>query len=270
MKVLPLFAAILVLAFAAAAGAQDSSSAPPAGQDSGRYGQRGSRGGGGGFGGAMGRGTMGTVTEVAADRFTIKTDSGDRYTVHFNANTRILKQVAAARTSGSNTGSGAAAAAGEGAPGGWSGMGRGNPPQEIKASDIKAGDIIRVMGEVDTAARSVGAVAVLKLDPATVEQIHQMMANFGKTWLAGKVTAIDGVKITLTGAVDNAPHAVIADENTQFRKRREPATLADIEVGDTIRVDGALKDGAFTATLVSVAGMNGGETPSVPRNSAPQ
>jgi hypothetical protein len=100
--------------------------------------------------------------------------------------------------------------------------------------------------------------------------MREMEANFGKTWLMGKVTAIDGTKITLTGTVDNAPHSVVADENTTFRKRRDPITLADIQVGDTVRADGALKDGVFTATAVNVGGMMGGETPSVPRGAPPQ
>ena len=70
--------------------------------------------------------------------------------------------------------------------------------------------------------------------------------------------------------LDNAPHTVVADENTTFRKRREPVTLADIQIGDTIRVEGATKGGVFTASSVNVAGMMGGERPSVPRNSSPQ
>ena len=82
------------------------------------------------------------------------------------------------------------------------------------------------------------------------------------------MTAINETTITLTGALDNAPHTVVADENTAFRKRREPATLADIQVGDIVRVDGAVKDGVFKATGVNVGGM-GSETPTVPR-SAPQ
>src|SRR5579863_6173069 len=54
--------------------------------------QRGQRGGRGGFGGGMmGRGVMGTVTEAAPDHFTIKTDAGEVYTVHYSVNTRIMK-----------------------------------------------------------------------------------------------------------------------------------------------------------------------------------
>ena len=47
-------------------------------------------------------------------------------------------------------------------------------------------------------------------------------------------------------------------------------TLADIQVGDTVRVDGAVKDGVFTATSMNVGGMMGGETPTVPRSAPPQ
>jgi hypothetical protein len=109
----------------------------------------------------------------------------------------------------------------------------------------------------------------MQLDPATVQQMREMQANFGKTWLMGKVTAIDGTKITLTGSVDNAAHTLVADENTTFRKRRDPVTLADVQVGDTVRADGALKDGVFTATSVNVMGAMGNEGPPGQRN-APQ
>jgi hypothetical protein len=84
--------------------------------------------------------------------------------------------------------------------------------------------------------------------------MREMQANYGKTWIMGKVTAIDGVKVTLMGAIDNAAHSFVADENTTFRKRRDPITLGDIQVGDTVRVEGALKDGTFLATTVSAMG----------------
>ena len=276
-----LFASIVIaVAFTAAACAQDPGIAAPSGQSAGQngnsgpgggYGQRGGRGGfGGGMGGGagmMGRGRMGTVTAVAADHYTIKTDAGDVYTVHFTADTRMFKRQA--RTGGPGEGQGEG---GEQAGGGHRGAGGGygNPPQQITAADIKAGDVINVMGDTDATAKSVNARAVALMDQQTVDQIHAMEANFGKTWLMGKVTAIDGTKITLTGALDSTPHTIVADENTEFRKRRDPITLADIQVGDTVRADGAVKDGVFTAANVNVFGGQGGETPSVPRGQTPQ
>jgi hypothetical protein len=182
---------------------------------------------------------MGTVTEVAADHYTVKTDAGDLYTIRFSANTRIMKG------------------------GGGGGMRRGgqdeggpppNPPEQIKATDIKVGDAIAANGEVDATAKSVGAVVVFQIDPERAKQMREMQANFGKTWLMGKVTAINELKVTLQGGPGDESHTFVADENTTFRKRRDPVTLADIQVGDMVRVEGALKDGNFIAKSVAVMG----------------
>jgi hypothetical protein len=205
-----------------------------------------------------GRGMLGTVTEIAADHYTIKTDAGETYTIHYSANTRIVKQSVQAG-GGQN---------GQGGQGGQYGGGRGNPPQAIKPTDIKVGDAVAALGEVDAAAKSVGAVVVMQLDPERAKQLREMQASYGKTWLMGKITAVDGVKVTILGSLDRAAHAFVADENTTFRKRRDPITLADLQVGDTVRVEGAVKDGAFLATTVSAMGAQG-PPPTVPR-SAPQ
>jgi len=244
MKLRLLPAIFAVLALTATAVAQDPGSAPPAGQGNG--GGNGQCGRGGMGGGMMGRGLMGTVTEIAADHYTIKTEMGDVYTVNFSANTRITRQPAGMRGPGGGGGG-----YGRGGPGG-------NPPQEIKATDIKVGDAINAVGDIDATAKSVGATRIMQLDPETAKRMQEMAANFGKTWLGGKVTAINGTTITLTGTLDNAPHAVVADENTTFRRRRDPITLADIQVGDTVRADGAVKDGVFIATAVSIGGGMGG------------
>lgn len=275
-----LFSAIVVaIALTAAAGAQDAGTPRPAGQSSGQnagsgqgggYGQRGGRGR---FGGMMGRGLMGTVTEATADHYTLKTDAGDVYTVHFTSNTRIVKMGAGRGPGGGGGGQGAGGGQDRG-QGGGGGMGRGgyggNPPQQLKPSDIKIGDVINVMGDTDASSKSVNATAIAQVDPERVKQMREMEANFGKTWLQGKVTAINEATITLTGTLDNAPHTVVADENTTFRRRRDPITLADIQVGDMIRADGAVKNGVFAATAVMDNGTMGGEPPSMPRTPPPQ
>jgi Domain of unknown function (DUF5666) len=280
MKTRIAFIFALGLALAAGTAAQDSGSAGQApqsaagqgaaGQNSGGqnagvpggYGQRGGRGGFGGMG-MMGRGLAGTVTEVAADHFSVKSFLGETYTIQFGVNTRFIKMPAGMRRGeGENGGQGSGQANGQAGGQGWGG-GRGgnggNPPQEIKATDIKVGDVIEARGEVDASAKSVGAASIALVDPERAKQLQEMEANFGKTWLMGKVTAIDGVKVTLTGALDNAPHNFVADENTTFRRRRDPITLTDIQVGDTVRADGAVKDGVFTATAVGDMGAMQGE-----------
>ena len=294
----------LALALTTTAMAQDqgsgSGSAAPAGQNSntqsqsgagqngsqdngqgGGYGRRGGRGGGFGMGmGGGWRGVTGTVTEAASDHFTVKSFSGDTYTIHFSTDTRMIKQGAgsAMRGGGQGPGGGDAAGGGEGR-GQGRGEGRGfggNPPQPIKAADIKVGDAISSMGEIDATAKTVGAIAIVLLDPERAKQMQEMEANYGKTWLMGKVTAIDGVKVTLNGTMDNAPHSFVADENTTFRRRRDPITLADIQVGDMVRADGAVKDGVFTAASVGDMGsMQGGQggparVPGNGQQSAPQ
>ena len=275
-----LSAFVLAIALCTLAAAQDPGSAPPADQNSGQNsgqgngGGNGQRGGRGGYGGGMmGRGLMGTVTETSQDHYIIKTDAGEVYTVHFTSSTRIFKQ-AAGRGPGGGAGYGQGGGQGDSnSQGGGNGMRRGgyggNPPQQLKPADIKAGDVISVMGDTDAASKSVNATAIAQVDPERVKQMREMEANFGKTWLQGKVTAINETTITLTGTLDNAPHTVVADENTTFRKRRDPVTLADIQVGDIIRADGALKNGVFVAASVNVGMMGDGETPRVPRNAPP-
>jgi len=253
MQIRLVSALIVGLALTTAVCAQDASSAPQDNQNPGM-----SRGGGmgGGMGmGMMGRGIAGTVTEAAADHYTIKTFQGETYAIHFSANTRIMKQPAGGRGMGEGRGQRRR------------GEGGGNPPQEIKAADIKVGDAIAAMGDVDASAKSVGAMGIVLLDPERAKQMQQLESDYGKTWLMGKVTAIDGVNVTLAGSVDNATRTFVADENTTFRKRRDPITLADIKVGDMVRVEGALKNGAFTATRVSDMGEPGQGR--VPRNGPP-
>ncbi|MDR3451870.1 MAG: DUF5666 domain-containing protein [Rhodoferax sp.] len=224
-------AALLLTLSVGVAIAQDASSA--------------GRSGGGPRGGmwSEGRGTVGTVTAIAADHFTIKTELGETYTIHFSVNTRIVKQV---------PGRGRGPRQAEG--------GERTPPVAIKATDIQVGDAIAAGGEVDAAAKSVGAVMIMLIDPESARQMRAMEANYGKTWLMGRVTAVNELRVTLEGGPDKAAHTFVADENTTFRKRREPITLADIQVGDRLRVEGAVKDGTFVATTVSVMGLPpGGE-----------
>lgn len=257
-----ILAALLLSAAVAGVSAQDAPAPPGPGQGGqsggGWQGQRGGRGGGM-MVSMFNRGAGGTVTEVAADHYTIKTELGETYTIHFSVNTRMMKQPPGGgpgreqgRGSGQGQGAGQGSGQGAGAGGGEAEMR--TPPQPIKATDIKVGDAIAVSGEVDANAKSVGAVFIMLIDPERAKEMRAMEASFGKTWLAGRVTAINEVKVSLEGGPDRAAHSFVADENTTFRKRRDPITLADVQVGDMVRVEGAVKDGTFLATSVVVMG----------------
>ena len=237
------FAGLVSVLFllAVSAAAQDPPAAPQEPPNPGSQGG-GGRGGGRGWGmGMAGRGVAGTVSEVAADHYTIKTVSGETYTVHYSANTRVVKQPAQRPAAGAMR----------------------VAPEEIKAADIHAGDAIMALGEIDPTAKSVGAMTVVKIDPERAREMREMQANFGKTWLMGRVTAVSETKVTIQSPVDHAEHTFVADENTSFRRRREPVTLADIQVGTNVRVDGAVKEGVFVASAVNVMGppVNGGPVP---------
>jgi hypothetical protein len=173
------------------------------------------RGGGAGFMG-LGSAVHGTVTAVSGSEFTIKTEDGTTYKVATGPNTHLMKD-----------------------------------RQPIKASDIHTGDVIMTGGDVDEKAHTVGAVFLAVLDAEQVQRMKQAQADFGKTWTAGKITAISDLTLTIERP-DKKSQAVTVDENTSFRKHRDSITLADIKVGDTVSARGALQNGNFVATVLSV------------------
>lgn len=239
----PIAAILFCIALGTAAFGQDGTPPSPAGQNPAGTGGgwQGRRGGGWAGMNGEGRGVMGTVTEAASDHYTVKTEMGEVYTVHFSVNTRIVKAPERRRGQGDAEGA---------------------PPQALKPTDIKVGGAITAGGEMDPAAKSIGAVFIALIDPERAKQMRELEAQFGKTWLIGRVTAIDGVRVTLQGGPGNASHTFMADENTTFRKRRDPVTLGDVQAGDAVRVEGAVKDGAFLATSVTVMGLPPGAAPS--------
>jgi hypothetical protein len=180
--------------------------------------QRGPGGPGGGWmmGGNGSPPVAGTVTAVGASDLTLKTGEGEVYKVTYSVNTRFMKD-----------------------------------RQPAKSGDVKVGDTVIAAGVVDAKAKSVAAAFVAELDPEQAKRIHEAQANYGKTWLGGKIAGIDETKLTITG-MDGKPATFIVDENTSFKKRRDSITLADVKVGDRVRVEGAVKGGTFVASTLSV------------------
>jgi Domain of unknown function (DUF5666) len=161
----------------------------------------------------MGRGVRGTVTAVSGKLVTLKTDEGDTYKVTTGDNTRLMKNREAAAI-----------------------------------TDIHVGDMLMVAGEVDAQSKTVGAAFVAIVDAA---QVAKMREDLGKTWIAGKITAIEDTKITVQ-RMDGVTQTIAVDENTSFRKRRDSITMADIKVGDPMNARGALKDGVFVASQLGI------------------
>jgi hypothetical protein len=211
------------------------------------------------FGG--GRMVRGTITAVAPDRLTLKTEAGDLYQIAVTPNTQVRK---------------------------------GRDP--MKLADVHVGDGAGAMGVLDAPNKTVHAMVVSVVDQ---EQIRKARESMGKTWIAGKVTAIDELKLTIQRQ-DNVSQVIQVDEDTSFRKggrgmrgmmggggpeampmgpmdgggrtggpggggqssgqQGESITLADIKVGDMVAGQGALKSGVFVPTQLAVMepGARGG------------
>jgi len=226
---LPAFALILASSiFLPVARGQDASATPP------------QQGQGQGMGGAFtDHGVRGTVTAVSGNNISIKTEQGDVYKIETGPNTHLRKQ--------RDRSQGRAAGTADANPGG----------EQVKVSDIHVGDMVLAAGDKDDKAKTVGAVMVIVLDK---EQYEKARADFGKTWTAGAIQSIDETKITVKRP-DNVIQTIVVDENTSFRKRRDSITMADIKVGDNVTARGALQNGNFVATVLSVGGPGQGGGP---------
>ena len=236
----------VVLALGGAAMAQEAGTVSAAGQQP------------GGAQGVFMYGLEGKVTEAATDHYILKTDGGDVYTVRFSANTHFVDPSGMHRTGEESSMTGSTPT---------------GQPKQLKPSEIKVGDSIAVIGQLDPHARMMGAMSVIKMDPQREKAMREMHANYGRTWLQGKVTGVAGGKITLTGALDHAEYTFVVDAHTQFRMHRQVATASDIHVGDIVRAEGGIQNGSFTAASVMVMRMprhvtavpfHGGATPSQP------
>jgi hypothetical protein len=224
---------VIALLLIAGAGLGLGNAQAPEGQDE----------GGAAFAG--GQMVRGTVTAVAGDHFTVKTEAGEVYQVAVSANTRLTKD-----------------------------------RQPLKVADIKVGDGMGAMGVLDAPTKTVHAVFVGVLD---AEQVKKAREGLGKVFITGKVTAIDmdGLKLTVLRP-DGVSQVIGVDEGTSFRRGGrgmaamvsgsgvidapgpaarggaaaggggESITFADVKVGDGVAGRGGLKNGLFVPTELGV------------------
>ncbi len=193
----------------------------------------------------------GTITAIAGPQVTIKTVDGAVYQVVTTDNTRVMR-------------------------------GRGNP---IKLADLKAGDGLMAMGNMDAPNKTIHAAMLISIDAEQMKKMEeiqkQQLANLGKTLIAGRVTAIDMDNVTMSvERPDGVSQSIGFDENTSFRRGRvariangislavdggagtgtdateaptsESITLADIKVGDRVAGPGEVKSGRFVAKELTV------------------
>jgi len=150
----------------------------------------------------------------------VKTDSGQPWKVLYGVNTRLMK-------------------------------GR----DSIRASDIQTGDMIFAAGNVDAKKKTIGAAILIDIPS---EEVRKAREGLGKTWAAGKITAIAGTRIQVH-RLDGVEQSIAVDENTSFREKRESVTLADLRPGEGFRAEGHVMNGIFTATTLTVFDLKGHE-----------
>jgi hypothetical protein len=174
----------------------------------------------------------GEVTAVAGTTLTVKTEDGASMQVVTTDNTRVMK-------------------------------GRG---VTVKIADLKVGDGVMAAGNLDAPNKTLHAAIVFATDAA---QVKAMKENLGKTYIVGRVTAIDldNAKMTVERP-DHVTQTIGFDETTSFKKGGrgarmgggvagagagagageqggESITLADIQVGENVRGTGSVKGGTF-------------------------
>ncbi len=198
----------------------------------------------------------GVVTAVAPNAITVKGEDGTLYQVTTTDNTRLMK--------------------GQGVP--------------FKVTDLKAGDGVMAVGNMDAPNKTLHAAIVAATD---AEQVKKMRENLGKTYIAGRITAIDADNLKITvQRQDGVAQVIGLDESTSFKRGGragrgggmaifgggattgaapaeaapteggESITLADVKVGDNVLGPGIVKAGVFVPTQLNVMqGRQGGRGP---------
>jgi hypothetical protein len=180
----------------------------------------------------------GEITAVSGTTVTVKTEDDQTRQIVTTTNTRIMRSRTAA-----------------------------------KLTDLKVGDGVIAVGNLDGPNGTMHAAMLFATD---AEQTKALRENLGKTYITGKVTAIDMTNATITvERPDHVSQTIGLDETTSFRRgsrnggqlaasapsasnaQTDPAstesiTLADIKVGDHVHGVGALKAGVFVPAQLTI------------------
>jgi co-chaperonin GroES (HSP10) len=182
---------------------------------------------------------LGTVTSIAGNSLTLKTDAGQEVVVSVPDGARIL-QLAPGSTDLKTA-------------------------QTIALKDIEVGDRVLVTGKAGDSANSFAAARVILMKSGDIAQKHETeQADWQKRGTGGIASAIDAGTGALTITVGAKKVAVTTSGKTQFRRYAgdsvkfedaKPGTLAQIQPGDQLRVLGTKsEDGSSIAAEVVVSG----------------
>ena len=166
---------------------------------------------------------LGTVKVVSGNSLTLKTDAGQEVVVSVAEGARIL-QLAPGSTDLKTA-------------------------QAITLGDIAVGDRVLVSGKAGDTADAFAASRVILMKSGDIAQKHEAeQADWQKRGSGGIVTAVDAGSGAVTISIGSKKVTVTTSAATKFRRYAgdsvkfedaKPSTLAQIQVGDQLRVRGA-------------------------------
>ena len=169
---------------------------------------------------------IGTVKAVAGNSLTLTTDAGQEVVVSVADGARIL-QLAPGSTDLKTA-------------------------QTITLTDIAAGDRVLVSGKAGDAGAGFAATRVILMKSSDIAQKHEAeQGDWQKRGTGGIVNAVDAGSGSVMLSVGAKKLTVYSSSATQFRRYAgdsvkfedaKPGTLAQIQVGDQLRVRGAKSD----------------------------
>lgn len=149
---------------------------------------------GGPGGGRRGGGVRGTVVTVSGGNISVKDEAGTTWTVITTDNTRIMRS-----------------------------------QQVTPLSSVQTGDELMAMGVPDADKHELHAMMVMDVSAADVAKAR---ADMGKTYIVGRVTAIDDTKVTVL-RTDKVSQTITLDETTSLHKggRMNPDAMRAMGMG---------------------------------------
>lgn len=124
----------------------------------------------------------------------------------------------------------------------------------VKVSDLHVGDGVMAMGNLDAPHHTLHAAVVMAEDAAQVKALRE---NLGKTYISGRVTAVDldNAKMTVERP-DHVAQTIGFDETTSFKRALRPQRTGEGGSGATAEGSGGGRMGGGLGMMGAGAGLD--------------
>lgn len=123
----------------------------------------------------------------------------------------------------------------------------------VNLDQVQVGSAVFVHGTFDIQGRTVQASVIALMPARAVPLLERSIANYGTTWTAGMITAVQPGTISLQ-QMDGTLETVRTGANTSYALRRQPLTRDALHEGEVVRVELDRGD-AGLADKVTIQGM---------------